>query len=97
MSGWPPVAAASASLAAGRTVDVARLVRIITGRTSYALLGIPDPPDGEAGYLRTYTLGEELVAMTTDAARRGLRPSDRTRALELVEALAAGAASGWEW
>jgi cytochrome P450 len=91
-----PIAEAAARLAAGEDVDLARLIRVITGRTSYALLGAPDPADGDDGYLRTYRLGEELLAMTTDAARHGVRPDRKRRALELVEALAAGARAGWD-
>ena len=90
------LAAAAATLDNGGTVDLARLIRIITGRTAYALLGAPDPPDGDAGYLRTYRLGEELVAMTVDGARRGLRPREKQRAEDLVAAMAAGARAGWD-
>lgn len=91
-----PIAEAAARLEAGETVDLARLIRIVTGRTSYALLGAPDPVDGDEGYLRMYRLGEELLSMTTDAARHGIRPERKRRAIELVEALAAGAQAGWE-
>lgn len=91
-----PLAQAASELDAGRTVDLTRLIRIITGRTAYALLGSPDPPDGDAGYLRTYRLGEELVAMTVDGARRGLRPAEKRRAGECVAALAEGARAGWD-
>ena len=50
-------------LRAGERVDLVRVLRIITGRTSYALLGAPDPPDGDAGYLEAYRQGEELVSI----------------------------------
>jgi cytochrome P450 len=91
-----PIAEAAGRLAAGEAVDLSRLIRIVTGRTAYALLGAPDPPDGDEGYLRMYHTGEELLAMTTDAARHGIRPERKRRALELVETLAEGARSGWE-
>jgi cytochrome P450 len=91
-----PVADAATRLEAGEAVDLARLIRVITGRTAYALLGAPDPADGDEGYLRMYGLGEELLAMTTDAARHGVRPDRKRRALELVDALAAGARAGWD-
>ena len=91
-----PIRQAGAVLAGGGTVDLAWLVRVITGRTSFALLGAPDPPDGDDGYLRTYHLGEQLLAMVTDAARHGIRPGERRRALDLIEGLAAGARAGWD-
>jgi cytochrome P450 len=87
---------AAARLAAGDSVDLARLIRVISGRTAYALLGAPDPADGDEGYLRMYRLGEELLAMTTDAARHGIRPERKRRALQLVDELAAGARAGWD-
>ena len=45
-SGSPPVPVAGGrrALDAGRSVDLARLIRIITGRTAYALLGAPIHP-----------------------------------------------------
>jgi len=91
-----PIAAAEATLAAGGEVDLVRLLRVITGRTSYALLGAPEPADGDAGYLRAYRLGEELVAMTVRAVRRGIRPAELERARVLVDGLAAGSRAGWE-
>ena len=91
-----PIAEASARLAAGEEVDVARLIRIITGRTAYALLGAPDPPDGDEGYLRVYHVGEELLAMTADAARHGIRPDRKPRAEALIAELASGARAGWD-
>ena len=91
-----PLRAAEARLAAGEAVDLARMIRVITGRTSFALLGAPDPVDGDEGYLRTYGLGEELLAMTMAAARHGIRPEARGRAIDLIEGLSSGARSGWD-
>ena len=91
-----PLAEAARALARGEPVDLVRLLRVITGRTSYALLGAPEPPDGEAGYLEAYRQGEELLAMTVQAVRRGMRQSELTRARELVAALGAGSRAGWE-
>ena len=91
-----PIAEASARLAASGEVDVVRLIRIITGRTAYALLGAPDPVDADEGYLRIYRVGEELLAMTTDAARHGIRPDRKQHATELVDELATGARAGWD-
>ncbi len=83
-------------LRAGERVDLVRVLRVITGRTSYALLGAPDPPDGDAGYLEAYRQGEELVSMTVQAVRRGIRPDELARGRILVEALGAGSRAGWD-
>jgi cytochrome P450 len=88
--------AAGARLTAGETVDVVRLSRILTGRTTFALLGAPPPPDGDEGYLASYELGERLVGMTVDAIRRGVRPGELERARELVERLGEPGRRGWE-
>lgn len=95
-SAAPPIADAIERLTAGERVDLVRLVRIITGRTTFALLGAPPPADGDEGYLRTYRTGEELVAMTMRAIRRGVRPTDLARASALTESLVAPGRAGWE-
>ena len=74
------VADAGRRLAAGEEVDLVRLSRILTGRTTFALLGAPTPPDGDEGYLASYRLGEALVGMTVQAIRRGVAaPASSTR------------------
>src|SRR4051794_9542237 len=55
----PPIAEAVARLRAGEAVDLVRLTRIITGRTTFALLGSPPPANGDEGYLDSYRTGEE--------------------------------------
>jgi cytochrome P450 len=69
---------------------------VITGRTTFELLGARAPADGDAGYLASYRLGEELVGMTVQAIRRGARPSDLERATALVERLAEPGRIGWD-
>ena len=90
-----PIAEAQERLRAGESVDLVRLVRIVTGRTTFALLGAPDPPDGDEGYLASYRLGERLVGMTVQAIRRGARPDELERAKALVERLAEPGRAGW--
>lgn len=94
-SATSPIADAVERLTAGERVDLVRLVRVITGRTTFALLGAPPPPEGDEGYLSTYRTGEELVAMTMRAIRRGVRPGDLAQAKALTEALVAPGREGW--
>ncbi len=91
-----PIADAVARLRAGERVDLARLVRIVTGRTTFALLGAPTPTDGDAGYLASYRLGEQLVGMTVRAIRRGVRPGELEAAKALVARLGAPGRAGWD-
>ncbi len=90
-----PLAEMDRRLRAGERVDLVRALRVITGRTTFGLLGAPDPVDGDAGYLAAYRDGEELLAMTVHAVRRGIRPTELERGRRLVEALGAGSRSGW--
>ena len=90
-----PIADAVERLRTGECVDLVRLVRIITGRTTFALLGADPPADGDEGYLANYRLGEELVAMTVRAIRHGVRPADLARARALTESLVAHGREGW--
>jgi cytochrome P450 len=94
-SAGTPIADAVEQLQAGERVDLVRLVRIITGRTTFALLGAEPPADGDEGYLATYRTGEALVAMTIKAIRRGVRPADLARARSLTESLVAPGREGW--
>src|SRR5262245_29591480 len=91
-----PIAEAVARLRAGEAVDIVRLARIITGRTTFALLGAPAPADGDEGYLASYRLGEELVGMTVRAIRRGVRPNELEVAQALVERMGEPGRAGWE-
>ena len=91
-----PLERARAALEAGRPLDLAALVRVITGRTTFALLGAPEPPDGDAGYLASYERGERLVGMTVQAIRRGARPEELARAKVLVDELAEPGRAGWD-
>lgn len=91
-----PLAEVDRRLRAGQGVDLVRALRIITGRTTFGLLGAPEPADGDDGYLAAYRQGEELLAMTVRAVRRGIRPTELARATQLVEALGAGSRAGWE-
>lgn len=91
-----PIDEAMERLRAGSAVDLVRLVRVVTGRTTFALLGAPTPVDGDEGYLASYRLGEQLVGMTVQAIRRGARPEELDRARALVEQLAAPGRAGWE-
>ena len=90
-----PLERARAILDAGGSLDLAALVRVITGRTAFALLGAPEPDDGDAGYLASYRRGERLVGMTVQAIRRGTRPDELARARELVDELAEPGRAGW--
>lgn len=90
-----PIAEAVERLRAGDPVDLVRLVRIITGRSTFALLGAEPPSDGDDAYLATYRVGEELVAMTVRAIRHGIRPADLARAQALTESLVAPGREGW--
>lgn len=90
-----PLEAAVIRLRAGEPVDLVPLVKVITGRTTFALLGARAPANGDAGFLDTYRLGEELVGMTVAAIRRGARPSELERAKVLVDRLAAPGRIGW--
>lgn len=92
----PPLERARARLDAGAPLDLVQLVRVMTGRTAFALLGAPDPPDGDAGYLASYRRGERLVAMTVQAIRRGARAEDLALAKQLVDELAEPGRMGWE-
>lgn len=91
-----PLERLRAELDAGDAVDLAELVRVITGRTTFALLGAAEPPDGDAGYLASYRRGERLVGMTVQAIRRGPRPQELALAKTLVDELAAPGRAGWE-
>jgi cytochrome P450 len=91
-----PIADAQARLLAGESVDLVRLVKVVTGRTTFALLGARPPADGDEGYLASYRLGEQLVGMTVQAIRRGARPDELERAKALVERLAEPGRAGWE-
>ena len=91
-----PIQDAEQRLHAGEPVDLVRLVRVITGRTTFSLLGARPPADGDGGYLASYRLGEQLVGMTVQAIRRGARPSELKRAKALVERLAEPGRAGWE-
>jgi cytochrome P450 len=90
-----PIADAVERLRNGGSVDIVRLVRIITGRTTFALLGASPPTDGDDGYLTTYRTGETLVAMTLEAIRHGVRERDLPKAQSLTEALVAPGREGW--
>ncbi len=94
-SAGTPIAEAVERLRGGERVDLVRLVRVITGRTTFALLGAEPPSDGDEGYLATYRTGEALVAMTVRAIRRGVRPDDLARARSLTESLVAPGREGW--
>lgn len=91
-----PIASAADALRRGDAVDLVRLARVVTGRTTFALLGAPPPPEGDEGYLGSYALGEELVGMTVRAIRRGVRAGELERARGLVERLGAPGRAGWE-
>jgi cytochrome P450 len=91
-----PIAEAAARLRDGEAVDLVRLVRVLTGRTTFALLGAPAPADGDEGYLASYRLGEELVGMTVRALRRGVRPGELEMARALVARLGEPGRIGWE-
>jgi cytochrome P450 len=90
-----PILDAERRLLAGESVDLVRLVRIVTGRTTFALLGARPPVDGDEGYLASYRLGEQLVGMTVQAIRRGARPEELERATLLVDQLAEPGRAGW--
>ena len=94
-SACPPIIDAVERLARGEDVDLVRLARVITGRTTFTLLGAPPPPDGDEGYLASYRLGETLLAMTVDAIRRGPRDADLERAKALTDELVAPGRAGW--
>lgn len=91
-----PITDAIERLQAGEQVDLARLVRVVTGRTAFALLGAPPPVDGDEGYLASYRLGEQLVGMTARAIRRGVRSNELEAAKELVARLGEPGRAGWE-
>jgi cytochrome P450 len=90
-----PIEDAERRLRAGESVDLVRLVRVVTGRTTFALLGAPPPLDGDEGYLASYRLGEQLVGMTVQAIRRGAKPEELERAKALVDRLAEPGRAGW--
>ena len=90
-----PIEDAQRRLRAGESVDLVRLVRVVTGRTTFALLGARPPADGDEGYLASYRLGEQLVGMTVQAIRRGARPEELERAKVLVDQLAEPGRAGW--
>jgi cytochrome P450 len=90
------VADAGRRLSAGEDVDLVRLSQILTGRTTYSLLGASPPPMGDEAYLESYRLGESLVGMTVRAIRRGVRPGDLEEAGALVERLGEPGRMGWE-
>ena len=91
-----PIDEATARLRDGETVDLVRLVRVLTGRTTFALLGAPPSADGDEGYLASYRLGEQLVGMTVRAIRRGVRPGELEVARALVARLGEPGRAGWE-
>jgi len=94
-SATEPIAEAVERLHAGQPVDLVRLIRIITGRTTFTLLGAVPPADGDEGYLASYHTGEALLAMTVRAIRRGPRPDDLERARSLTDSLVAPGRDGW--
>ncbi len=94
-SATDPIAGAVERLGAGQPVDLVRLTRIITGRTTFALLGAPPPANGDDGYLASYHTGEALLAMTVRAIRRGPRPDDLAQARSLTDSLVAPGRDGW--
>jgi cytochrome P450 len=89
-------AASTALVAAGEEVDLVRLSRVLTGRTTFSLLGAPTPRDGDEGYLASYRLGEALVGMTVRAIRRGVRSGELEDARALVARLGEPGRIGWE-
>jgi cytochrome P450 len=91
-----PIADAVGRLESGGQVDLVRLTRVITGRTTFTLLGAPAPSDGDEGYLASYRIGEALLAMAVKAIRRGVDPRDLERARALTETLVAPGRGGWD-
>jgi cytochrome P450 len=90
-----PINEVVARLRKGEAVDLVRLVRVVTGRTTFALLGAGEPADGDDGYLGSYRTGEQLVGMAVSAILRGIKPAELERAHALVERLAMPGRDGW--
>jgi cytochrome P450 len=58
----PPVSALTASLRAGRTVDLVPFVHELTGRMMFHQLGLNAPAREESAYHEMWALGEKLIA-----------------------------------
>lgn len=87
----------TAELAAGRTVDVADLARVIGGRVVADLLGLrPGGEDGDAAYRRIFANGEELAALALrSTASTRLPPRDVAAAKAIVTRMTGGVADAW--
>ena len=86
-----PLAELHAALGRGDTVDLVRVMRVLSGRVTFGMLGVPLPAHGEeAACLELITLGERIAASVS------LRPgqpalgagamSDRAQLAELARA-----------
>ncbi len=87
-------------LAAGESVDVGHLARVLVGRMMISLLGIPGPRDAEppstAEALAAFTTGERLAAIALGSAGSTyLAPEQVASARALVAELTRGVPDGW--
>ncbi|WP_338404000.1 cytochrome P450 [Cellulosimicrobium arenosum] len=97
-----PLHDARRTLAAGRSVDVGRLARVLVGRMMISLLGIPGaggggerlPSDDEA--LTAFATGERLASIAlASAGSTYLAPEQVSAAQAIVAELTRGVPDGW--
>jgi cytochrome P450 len=91
----PRLAEAGAALAAGRTVDVADLARVLVGRIVADLLHLR-PTDDDAAYREIFATGEELAALALGTTSSTYLAADTVaRAKTIVARLTANVSDAW--
>ena len=92
----PRLARLTADLAAGATVDVAELGRIVVGRIVADLLGLGLATDDDRPYLDVFGTGEELAALALGStASTHLGPETIAAARAIVARMTGGVAEAW--
>ncbi len=93
----PPIEELRCRLAAGERVDIVRFAQLLTGRTTWHMLGFPQPDhDGASGYLEIFGLTRQLTSSIRLSTRK-LSPSKaaaKRGAFERMTAPVAGAYAG---
>jgi cytochrome P450 len=91
-----PVTELKERLTAGQTIDLVRFMQLLTGRTTFHMLGLPTPSEGADGaYLELFAMSRRLSDSIGIATKR-LTPSQVAAAKVPFERMTAAVAGAYE-
>jgi cytochrome P450 len=91
-----PVADLNERLSAGQTIDLVRFMQMLTGRTTFHMLGLPTPVEGaDEAYLDLFAMSRQLSESIGIATKR-LTPSQVAAAKVPFERMTAAVAGAYE-